>query len=318
MINVYADVGDTEKVCRYVDELKSAYKDEVTIKVLSSLLYVYARSADVIGTITQFKRIHEEFHMNPDTGCWNILLLAYVRAEDLDGALECLNNCLGSGVVPDIYTFGPLLDFCAHRGDVEAFETLFSKAKKMGVKLDTDVHARAGYVEAFVNAGDEEGAQAIAQGMLNSWKAGRLHGRPLTHTWNLLIQQRALDRDLVGSRERYKEMVENDIPLDSWTYSSLMRALVEVKQTNAAYKLLRKKVPNIQTINSLGLRRHLKKCLFLLQLERSLIDNRDLNDRLGYTTPVLLYSPTMALWYRCTALDQLTIFARSFSKRLER
>ncbi|RYN37954.1 hypothetical protein AA0112_g4372 [Alternaria arborescens] len=243
LINVYADVGDTEKVCRYVDELKSTYKDEVTIKVLSSLLYVYARSADVIGTITQFKRIHEEFHMNPDTGCWNILLLAYVRAEDLDGALECLNNCLGSGVVPDIYTFGPLLDFCAHRGDVEAFETLFSKAKKMGVKLDTDVHARAGYVEAFVNAGDEEGAQAIAQGMLNSWKAGRLHGRPLTHTWNLLIQQRALDRDLVGSRERYKEMVENDIPLDSWTYSSLMRALVEVKQTNAAYKLLRVTMP---------------------------------------------------------------------------
>ncbi|KAG9195403.1 hypothetical protein G6011_00524 [Alternaria panax] len=243
LIRTYADAGDAKRVHEYVDELRSTYNDEVSIKVLSSLLYVYARKADVIGTITQFKRIHEEFHMAPDTGCWNILLLAYVRAEDLDGALECFNNCLGYGVVPDVHTFGPLLDFCAQRGDVEAFETLFSKAKQMGIQLDMDVRARAGYVEAFVNAGDEEGAEAIAQGMLNSWKAGRLHGEPLTHTWNLLIQQRALDRDLVGSRDRYKQMVENNIPLDSWTYGSLMRALVEAKQTNAAYKLLRVTMP---------------------------------------------------------------------------
>ncbi|KAL1795729.1 hypothetical protein ACET3X_005953 [Alternaria dauci] len=243
LIQTYANVGDVDKVHEYFDELKSTYPDEVTIKVLSSLLYVYARSADVVGTITQFKRIHEEFHMTPDAGCWNILLYAYIRAEDIDGALECFNNCLSYGVVPDVYTFGPLLDFCAHRGDVEAFETLFSKGKQMGIPLDTDVRARSGYVEAFLNAGDEEGAQAIAQGMLNSWKAGRLHGYPLTHTWNLLIQQRALDRDLVGSREQYRQMVENNIPLDSWTYGSLMRALVEAKQTNAAYKLLRVTMP---------------------------------------------------------------------------
>jgi pentatricopeptide repeat-containing protein PET309 len=243
LIRTYADAGHAERVHEYVDELRSSYKDEATIEVLSSLLYVYARRADVAGTITQFKRIHEEFRMTPDTACWNILLLAYVRAEDLDGALECFNNCLDYGVIPDVNTFGPLLDFCAHRGDVEAFETLFSKAKQMGIQLDMDVRARAGYVEAFMNAGDEEGAEAIAQGMLSSWKAGRLHGEPLTHTWNLLIQQRALDRDLAGSREQYKQMVQNNIPLNSWTYGSLMRALVEVKQTNAAYKLLRVTMP---------------------------------------------------------------------------
>jgi pentatricopeptide repeat-containing protein PET309 len=243
LIETYAHVGDVERVHEYVDELRSTSKDQVTTKVLSALLYVYARRADIVGTITQFKRIHEEFQVTPDTACWNILLLAYVRAGDLDGALECFNNCLDYGVTPDVYTFGPLLDFCAHRGDVEAFETLFSKAKQLGVQLDMDVRARAGYVEAFLNSGDEEGAEAIAQGMLNSWKAGRLHGAPLTHTWNLLIQQRALDRDLAGSREQYRQMVQSNIPLDSWTYGSLMRALIEVKQTNAAYKLLRVTMP---------------------------------------------------------------------------
>ncbi|KAF1940038.1 hypothetical protein EJ02DRAFT_407377 [Clathrospora elynae] len=243
LIQAYAVIGEDEKVHQYIGELQSNYKGEVDLKVLSSLLFVYARRADVAGTITQFRRIHEEYGLDPDTACWNVLLLSYVRADDLDGALECFNNCMDYGVAPDVYTFGPLLDFCAQRGDVEAFEALFSKAKQMGVPLDADVRARSGYVQAFVNAGDAGGAEAIAHGMLRSWQAGTLHGHPLTHTWNLLIQHYALHRDLAGSRQCYRQMVDNKIPLDSWTYGSLMRALVEVQQTNAAYKLLRVTMP---------------------------------------------------------------------------
>jgi pentatricopeptide repeat-containing protein PET309 len=243
LIQAYAIAGDVDMVRNYIDELRSNYEQEVNLKVLSSMLYVYARRADVEGTIAQFKRIHEDFGFVPDTACWNTLLLAYCRADDLDGALECFNNFMDYGVVPDIETFGPLLDFCASRGDVEAFEALFSKAKSMGVEVDGDVRARSGYVRAFLNSGDAEGADAIAIGMLNSWRAGTLYGHPLTHTWNLLIQHRALNQDLAGSRECYRQMVQNNIPLDSWTYGSLMRALIEAKQTNAAYKLLRITMP---------------------------------------------------------------------------
>jgi pentatricopeptide repeat-containing protein PET309 len=243
IITFYAIRGDEERVCEYMDELQSNYTDDVDLKILTSLLYVYARRADVEGTIKQFRRIHEEFKLDPDSACWNILLLAYVRADDLDGALECFNNCIDYGIVPDEQTFGPLLDFCAQRGDVEAFETLFSKAKQMGVQLDADVRARAGYVQTFMNAGDPEGAKAIALRMLESWQAGTLSGDPLTQTWNRLIQHHALKGDLAGSRQYYKQMVENNIPLDSWTYGSLMRALIEVKQTNAAYKLLKVTMP---------------------------------------------------------------------------
>jgi pentatricopeptide repeat-containing protein PET309 len=243
LIQAYASAGDADKVHESIDELQRNYKDEINIEILSALPYVYARRADVDGTIKQFNRIHAEYHMIPDIACWNILLLAYLRADDLDGALECFNNCINYGLVPDVMTFGPLLDFCAQRGDIEAFETLFSRAKQMGVQLDADVRARSGYVHAFLNAGDPEGADAIAGGMLNSWNAGTLYGHPLTHTWNLLIQHYALNKDLAGSRRRYKQMVDNNIPLDSWTYGSLMRALIEVKQTNAAYKLLRVTMP---------------------------------------------------------------------------
>tara|TARA_R110002003_G_scaffold45_26_gene3700 strand:+ start:1119 stop:3593 length:2475 start_codon:yes stop_codon:yes gene_type:complete len=243
LMNFYADHGDTKRVQQYFEEYRTHYKKRVNLKILSALPLACARRGDVEGTVAQFDRIQEEFGLVPDAACWNILLLANVRADDLDGALECFNACVDNEITPDKYTFGTLLDLCAQRGDVEAFEALFSKGKQMGVPLSEDVRARSGYVQAFLNAGDPEGAEAIAQGMLRSWQAGSLRGHALTHTWNLLIQHHALQRDIGSARQRYKEMVDNNIPLDSWTYGSLMRALVEVKQSTAAYKILRKTMP---------------------------------------------------------------------------
>jgi pentatricopeptide repeat-containing protein PET309 len=242
LIHFCADHGDVKGVEEFFNHFKAHYKDQVDLKLVSALPFAFARRADIDGTMSQFNRIQDEFALVPDTACWNILLLAYVRADDLDGALECFNNCLESGNSPDKYTFGSLLDLCAERGDVEAFEALFSRAKNMGVAMTQDVQARSGYVQAFLNAGDPEGAVAIAQGMLNSWRNGTLRGS-LTHTWNLLIQHHALNRDIASSRQCYKEMIDNRIPLDSWTYGSLMRALIEVKQSNAAYRILKKTMP---------------------------------------------------------------------------
>jgi pentatricopeptide repeat-containing protein PET309 len=243
LIHCFANHGDLTQVEKYLDEFKANYQDHIDLELLSALPFACARRADVQGAIAQFNRIRDEFGLVQDTACWNILLLAYVRADDLDGALECFNTIMGVELTPDVYTFGPLLDLCAQRGDVEAFEALFSRAEQMGVELTQDVRARSGYVQVFLRAGDAEGAEAIAQGMLKNWQEGALQGHALTHTWNLLIQQHALDRDIAGARERYKEMVDNNIPLDAWTYGSLMRALIEVKQSNAAYKLLTQTMP---------------------------------------------------------------------------
>ncbi|KAH9870879.1 hypothetical protein J1614_006451 [Plenodomus biglobosus] len=243
LIFTFAEHGNHVRVEEFFQELRTHYPRDVNIRTLSALIFVHARRADVEQTLAQFLRIQDEFKLVPDVHCWNILMLAYVRADDLDGALECFNSCMDRGLKPDAYTFGPLLDFSAHRGDIEAFETLFSRAKQMGVDLNSNIRARSGYVECFLNAGDPEGATAIAADMLKSWQAGTLHQGQLTHTWNLLIQHHALNGDLAKGREYYRQMVENNIPLDTWTYGSLMRGLVEVKQTNAAYKILRVTMP---------------------------------------------------------------------------
>ncbi|OAL02874.1 hypothetical protein IQ06DRAFT_245645 [Phaeosphaeriaceae sp. SRC1lsM3a] len=243
LIHRYGYHGDLKHTQEYLDEFKILYKKKLDLKLVTALPLACARRADVDGTITCFNRISQEYGFVPDLTCWNILLLSYIRAEDIDGALECFNTIIGNGLTPDVYTFGPLLDICARRGDVEAFEALYSRAEQLGVNLKLSSRARSAYVLAFLRAGDPEGAEAIAQKMLESWKAGKLDGYALTHTWNLLIQQHALEGDLAGAQQRYREMIDNSIPLDTWTYGSLMRALIEVKQTNAAYRILRTTMP---------------------------------------------------------------------------
>ncbi|KAH4083644.1 hypothetical protein HBI52_065300 [Parastagonospora nodorum] len=242
MVHRFAEHGDFAQTEKYLEEFRRYYKDQTDVKLVSALAFACARRADVEGAIAQFHRIRDEFGLIPDTVCWNILILAYFRADDLDGALECFNTMVGNGIAADVYTFGTLLDACAQRGDVEAFEALYSRAEQTGVQLVQNLRVRSAYVEVFLQSGDVQAAEAVAQGLLKAWSAGTLSGN-LTYTWNLLIQHCALERDIAGARARYREMIDHDIPLDSWTYGSLMRALVEVKQTNAAYKILRTTMP---------------------------------------------------------------------------
>ena len=244
LVLFYAKGGMIEKVQDFFQILRKRSGPTVDLKILTSLVYACARRNDVLGAIEQFRRITDEFKLIPDTACWNALLYAFTRADDLDGALECFNNCLESGVKPDLFTFGPMLDLCADRGDIEAFEALFSRAKQLDVPVETDRRARSGYVQAFLNAGDPEGAEQIALGILHSWQAGTFNGEEITHVWNMLITHYATARQLTDGRRLYDQMVANKIPLDTWTYGALMRIMVEAKNTNAAYKVLRVTMPS--------------------------------------------------------------------------
>lgn len=242
LLKIYAEYGDTKRVNEYFREYRSNY-DNLGLKQANSLLFVQARRANIDGALKAFTRIRDELGFTPDIWMWNNLLLTYVRADELDGALEIFNNALDAGMEPNVFTFGPMLDMCANRGDIEAFEALYSRGKQMGIALDMDVRARSGYVQAFLNADDPEGAEEIAQGMLKQWEAGVLTSHPLTHTWNIMIQYYALRGDVANSRRLYHDMVDHKIPLDNITFGGLMRSLIEIKQTNAAYKILRVTMP---------------------------------------------------------------------------
>ncbi|CAI6235478.1 unnamed protein product [Periconia digitata] len=250
VVGFYARAGSAERVHEYFEELQSKFPRWVSLHHLSSLVYVYSRRADVSGAVEQFKRINSEFGFMPDVVCWNNLLHAFCRADDLEGSIECFNNILDSGIKPDIMTFGPLLDLCAARGDVEAFETLFTKAQQMQIEVGRDTRARSGYVQAFLSSGDPEGAEAIVQVMHRDWYVGTMRGELSTHPWNIILMHYASRGDLENTRRIYAEMKTKKIPFDTWTYAALMRSLIETKNVRAAEKMFN------ETMTKKNMRKH--------------------------------------------------------------
>jgi pentatricopeptide repeat-containing protein PET309 len=243
LMNLYADIGNAAKVHEYFEAIRTQERQPITLRHLNQLLYVYARRIDVSGVLKQFQRISEEFGLVPGIDSWNILIYAYVRADDLDGALSCFRDVMTSDVKPDGYTFGPLLDLCAKRGDVESVQMLLSQAASLDVHVHDRAVSQAALVLAYLNAYDMVGAERAALELLIETPA-TVRPVDLTLIWNMLITHHALLGDVESSRRLYRQMVENNIPLDSWTYAALMRSLIELRQTNAAYKILRVTMPN--------------------------------------------------------------------------
>ena len=244
LMNSHARAGDAEGVHEYFQELR--IQEPGPLKNHASLwplLYVHSRRLEISAVRKQFGRISEEFGLKPDIVSWNILLHTYARADDLDGTLKCFDDLVKSGLRPDSWSFGPVLDICARRGDVEAVQGLLAQARSENLLIQNYAVTRAALVLANVNSDDLAAAEAAAGAMLKDKRAGTLHG-PLTPTWNILLTAYAARSDLESTMRIYRSMQAEKIPLDSLSYSALMKSLIVLRQTDAAYKILRKTMVN--------------------------------------------------------------------------
>ena len=241
-MHTWADTGHADRVHRYFDELRSETHGVPDMRHVGALLHAYARRLDVQGTLAQFRRIKDEFGMEPNIVCWNILLKAYCRAEDIDRAAQVFDDILASGQRPNAHTFGTLMDACAHRGDPMGVQTLFDKAHEVGVDLYANMAARMSMVLALVNTDDLEGAERVAQSMLQDYGRNTLD-QPPTPAFNILIHRFGAQRDVAATRRIYTTMQEHKVPVDSMTYAAFMRTLISIGEADAAYKILRTVMP---------------------------------------------------------------------------
>ena len=60
----------------------------------SHLLQVHAVRGNTRETHRIFEEITEQFHMQPSVWHWDILLNAYVKANDYDGAIQVFNDLI--------------------------------------------------------------------------------------------------------------------------------------------------------------------------------------------------------------------------------
>lgn len=229
-LTTFARIGDVSHVENLFERYIAHFKKPTDQAILSPRLYVYARVGNVPETKRLFDNIKTDFGLTPNTVCWNVLLTAHARCDDLDGAISIFKEMPRAGVTPDSYSFGIIMGMLANRGDVDAIFKLLEIVKQENIPktvamIDT-------LVEALCNLRRYEEAERAAN------EAILFHPpETLSRCFNVLLWNYSFMIDL-DSVSRVKDtMLQANIPYDGMTYAALMLGLVLVGKTEAAREL---------------------------------------------------------------------------------
>ncbi|KAJ9199903.1 hypothetical protein DTO164E3_4360 [Paecilomyces variotii] len=228
----FARVSDVEHVYEVFERLLKDHGNPRSRFLLTPLLYVHAKSGRVDSTLREFRRISEEFDMQPNTVCWNIVLTAFANAWDIAGAFRTFERMLESGVEPDSHSFGTLMGLCANKGDLDGVLHLFTVAKERQVKITTPLIDTI--VEACCNNQKLEDAETVAEACLDLNVTGSR-----VRMWNMLLWSYACRADLISMSRIQSRMQAAGIQPDGMTYAALMLSLVVIGRPDSARRLLR-------------------------------------------------------------------------------
>ena len=235
----FASMGDADTVHALFEQYTKKFhlkggRAVVDATDMASILHVHARRGELEEVLKYFDLLRDEYHIKPNLVCWNILINAYGRAHDFDGAFACFEHLLESEVLqPDDYTFGTIMANCVKSGDLERTIEMYRLADSMKVEKTTVM------VECLVSAHvqDEriQQAEKICEEALNMELTGSR-----VRMWNTLLTAYAMRRDLANVNRLLRRMADEHIDYDQFTYSCLMQALAMVKQPDRAYSILTK------------------------------------------------------------------------------
>lgn len=199
---------------------------------LAPLLYVHAKIGDVSATLSELSRLRKEAPVRPNALCWNIVLTAYARANDLNGCFRHFEWMVKEGVKLQNYTFGVLMGLCANRGDIETVSTLLDKAKQRRITLTTAMLDPV--VESHCRNQNYEMAERFAEGCLGVDATGSR-----VRMWNVLLWNYAYRYDLQAISRIRLRMETAGIQPDDMTFSAFLLSLCLLGQTDAARRMLR-------------------------------------------------------------------------------
>ncbi|KAI9696818.1 MAG: hypothetical protein M1836_005180 [Candelina mexicana] len=230
LMRSFARQGDVNAVQTLCNAYSSRFNGD--FRHLPILLYVHARRGTLEETVKQFREIIAIIPDKLDLMCWNILLYAYAKVDDVDGAVQCFNDLLFDGLKPDDYTFGTLMGVCANRGDVEGVKELLRLSDSHGSKRTVAM------VDCVVLAHIKDESLQDAERVIEAAIDMDLEG-PRTRMWNYVLTAYAFRLDIGSVTRVHQRMQELGVPGDGMTYAALMQLLAMRGQANAADKLLR-------------------------------------------------------------------------------
>lgn len=233
VLNLFGRSGDVSKVHSVFDRLLADHGNPKSRKLVAPVLLAHAEIGDVPGALAQFQRMQTEFRLEPNTVCWNIVLTAYVNANDLEGVSTQFSKMAQAGVKPDSHTFGILMGICANRGDVPGVRRLLQQAEERRVPITIVMLGTV--AQAYISSGRVDLAEQLANQCLNM----KLDGSPM-RTWNSILMQYAFRIDHGAFKRVSQRMEEAGLKPDAMTHAADLLRLALIGSAEKARMTLRR------------------------------------------------------------------------------
>ncbi|KAF2768260.1 hypothetical protein EJ03DRAFT_383454 [Teratosphaeria nubilosa] len=217
----------------------SAFEDQQDS--LWTTIYFHARRNDLQGARTAFDELAasaKRHGVSPPLKAWNVLIHAYHRADDLDGGINVLMDMVEKDIAPDVYSFGPVMEMLAKRGDVDGVQDVLAQYDS----LVSDKRVTAFYgslMNALINCGEIDKAEVVLKGLVTDVKTEKTVLGSLTGCFNILLTAHAQRRNVNATMATYRWMKAEGIRADDETFAALLQVLTVYRNTNSAYKILR-------------------------------------------------------------------------------
>ncbi|KAI1820763.1 hypothetical protein F4861DRAFT_40268 [Xylaria intraflava] len=233
-MSFYAARGHKERVYALWTEYFERFRQDPTVEIMASddtfahLLHVHAVNGEPEEAQRIFNDMITKFKLQPSVYDWNILLNAYVKGNDYDGAIATFYD-LCQAVEPDRYSYGTLMQMAGTRGDLGFTVDLYRRARHSAVPINDAM--LSSLVDAYCQndhfkEAEDVCARAADKGMIS------------TRMWNKLLYYHALRRDLGSINKVLNTMAKANIPYNQFTYEQLLLGLTVCGQSHYALQLL--------------------------------------------------------------------------------
>jgi len=220
--------GEARVVRELLDQFLERFGPELL--PLNSLMFANSRRGELEEVVKCFDAI-PKLELAPDNYSFNILINAYVKAQDVDGALQRVQEMTRAELSPDRYTYGALMTLAANRGDAENTKKYFDLAVASEVEPTEPMYLAL--MTSYVTVSDLESAEDILGSLVRADPR-----KDTTILWNELLSGYAVLCDPERLNATYHRMREAGVPFDQYTYAILMHALCLIGKVEAAEKVL--------------------------------------------------------------------------------
>lgn len=223
LMKVYAYSGLYDKACDLYDQIKADGLEP------DSMMYGCLMKFAAECGRTELSRTLSERSPTLDVQNYMSLIRAAGRDKDVERAFSVLQRLRDTGVAIDLPAYNCVLDVCVCVGDMKRAKKLIEQMKET---CHIDIITHNTLLKGYCNARDISGAKAWLQEMERSGNP------PNDVSYNCLINAAISTGRFDDAWETVTMMQQNNVPVDHYTISIMMKSLKKARNPKQVMKTL--------------------------------------------------------------------------------